>query len=53
MQTIYTIREASGMLKLHRNTVFNMIQDGRITAVKLGNKYIITETELKRLIDGK
>ena len=53
MQTIYTIKEASTILKLHRNTIFNMIQDGRLSAVKLGNKYIITERELKRLVDGK
>ena len=49
MQTMYTIKEATELLKLHRNTVFTMVKDGRIKSVKLGNKYIIAESEIKRL----
>jgi excisionase family DNA binding protein len=52
METIYKIKEVAELLKLHRNTIFNMIQDGRIKANKIGNKYFINETELKRLRGG-
>jgi excisionase family DNA binding protein len=49
METIYTLKEAAELLKMHRNTVFNMVTDGRIKASKIGNKYVITETEVKRV----
>lgn len=49
MENLYTIKEATELLKLHRNSVFTMVKDGRIRAKKLGNKYVITESEIKRL----
>tara|TARA_R110001632_G_scaffold103256_1_gene211915 strand:+ start:142 stop:303 length:162 start_codon:yes stop_codon:yes gene_type:complete len=52
METIYKVKEISTHLKIHRNTVINMINDGRIRAFKIGNKYVVTESELKRLRGG-
>ena len=52
MQTIYKIKEVAELLQLHRNTVFNMIRDGRINANKISNKYFVSETEIKRLRGG-
>lgn len=49
METLYTIKEATDLLKLHRNTVFQMVKDGRIKATKLGNKYVIKHSEIARL----
>lgn len=49
METIYTLKEASELLKSHRNTLINMINDGRLKATMMGNKYVIKESEIKRL----
>lgn len=52
METLYTVKEVSESLKLHRNTVINMIKDSRVQAIKIGNKYYLNESELKRLRGG-
>ena len=49
MEKLYTITEASELLVMHRNTVSNMIKDGRINANQIGSKYVITESEIMRL----
>lgn len=49
MEKIYTITESIELLKLHRNTIINMINDGRIKSKKIGGKHTIRESEIKRL----
>jgi len=49
MEKVYTVTESVELLKLHRNTIINMIADGRIKAKKLAGKHIIMESEIKRL----
>jgi len=49
MEKIYTVTEAVSLLRLHRNTIINMISDGRIKAKKIGSKHTIAESEIKRL----
>ena len=52
MEKIYTVTEAVELLKLHRNTIINMIGDGRIKSNKISGqhgKHTIAESEIKRL----
>jgi|TARA_R110002012_G_C11511578_1_gene598479 excisionase family DNA binding protein len=49
METIYTIKEASPLLKMHRNTITRKIEEGKIKANKIGNKWVITESEIKKV----
>jgi excisionase family DNA binding protein len=52
METLYKVKEVSEILKLHRNTVINMINSDKLRAVMIGNKYYINESELKRVRGG-
>ena len=49
MDKVYTTKEAGALLNLHRNSVINMINDGRIKAEKIGNKWGITKEEIERV----
>lgn len=46
---LFTVREVAIMLKVNSNTVYNLINKGHLTALKLGNKKI-TKTELLRFL---
>ena len=48
--TCYTVDEAAGAFKLHKKTIYKHIRSGDIKAVKIGNRYRITETEIDRLL---
>lgn len=52
MEKMYKVKEVAEILEIHRNSVMNMIKDGRIKAFKLGNKYIIKESVLNILMGG-
>lgn len=49
MEKVYTVTEAVELLRLHRNTINLMILKGRIKASKPAGKYLIAESEIKRL----
>lgn len=46
----YTIPETAEMLGLHPTTVWKYILQGKIRAVKPGNKYLIPVNEIERLL---
>lgn len=52
METIYTIKEASKILKVNPNYVYNEINNGNIQALKIGSLKIL-ESELLRYIQSK
>lgn len=48
--TCYTVDEAAAAFKLHKKTIYKHIRNGDIKAVRIGNRYRITETEVDRLL---
>ena len=47
-----SINEVANKLKIHRNTVSNMIKDGRINTTDIGGKKLIHCYELNNLKNG-
>lgn len=49
---VYSITEASAILKCHRNTIINHIDKKLIKATRKGRNWFITEEELNNYIKG-
>ncbi len=52
MENYYTPKEVSEKLKLNIRTIYKWIREERIKAIKLGNVWRISESELSRLLEG-
>lgn len=50
---LYIPQEVAEILRLKVTTIWSMIKDGRIKAVKIGKGYRITEEEVERLKRGE
>lgn len=50
---LYTPQEVADMFKLKVTTIWAMIRDGRIKAVKIGKGYRISEEEVEKLKRGE
>jgi len=54
MEKIYNVNEVCQILRLHRNTVLKLLQDGRLKGYKVSpgknSRWNITETELNHFI---
>ncbi|MBT9156284.1 MAG: hypothetical protein DDT37_01269 [Firmicutes bacterium] len=53
MENYYTPKEISAKLKLNTRTIYKWIREGRVRAVKLGDVWRISESEIQRLLGGK
>ncbi len=51
METYYTPKEIAEKLKLNIGTVYKWVREGRLKAVKLGDVWRISESELNRLLN--
>lgn len=49
---VYSVEDVSDILKCHKNTVLNYIENKLITAVKQGKSYIITQENLTKFLNG-
>ncbi|PKE20732.1 helix-turn-helix domain-containing protein [Macrococcoides caseolyticum] len=49
----YTVDEVAKMLDCTERTIRNYIKAGKIKAVKMGRKYIISEDNYKKFINGE
>ena len=50
---VYSLKEASSRLGgVHESTLRRWIADGRIEALKLGRRVVITDEELRRFVAG-
>lgn len=47
---IYTTDEIAEYLRIKPGTVRGLIRDNRLTAIKIGNEYRITEEQLQEFI---
>jgi len=50
-EVVYSAQEVADILKIKKNTVYNMINRGEIAAYRIGNKVRVSETELKNYMD--
>lgn len=46
----YTVLEVAAELQISSMTVRSYIKDGRLPAKKLGRRYLITDTDIKKFI---
>lgn len=46
----YTFQEVADIIRVTRQTVYNMHNDGRLRAVKFGKEYKVTEEDLQKFI---
>ena len=49
----YSINETARALSLGRTTVYAMIADGRLEAMKLGRRTLVKADSINRLVAGK
>ena len=48
-KTFYTIPETAELLRVHENTIYNMVRRGEIEHYKVGKQIRIAAAELERL----
>jgi putative molybdopterin biosynthesis protein len=47
---LYTVKEVAEMLKMHKQTVHNMVIKGELESIKIGKMRRITQEQLNRFI---
>lgn len=50
---LYTLEEVSEIVGVTVRTLYKYINDGRLKAVKMGNKWQVSHKNLKDFIEGK
>jgi len=53
MENYYTPQEVADKLKLNVRTLYKWIRENKLKAVKLGDVWRISETELSRILRGE
>lgn len=48
-KAFYTVPEVAALLKVHENTIYNMVRRGEIEHYKVGKQIRVATTELERL----
>lgn len=51
--TYYDLKEVSEILKVTNRTLLTYIKQGRLRAVKLGKKWVVTPDAIKDLLNDK
>ena len=49
MEPFYTVHEVAKHLKLTPKTIYRMLEDGRLSALKVGKSWRIRESDLEAL----
>ncbi|MCM1567811.1 MAG: helix-turn-helix domain-containing protein [Dehalobacter sp.] len=52
MDNFYTPQEVADKLKVNIRTLYRWIREGKLKAVKIGELWRISETELNKLLQG-
>jgi acetyl-CoA synthetase len=53
MTEYLTVQEIAKMLKVHEQTVFRWIREGKLESVKIGSNLRITQEQLNKFIEKK
>lgn len=48
----YSIKETGIALGIGRTLIYEMIDDGRLEAIKVGRRTLVKADSIKRLVDG-
>lgn len=49
---VYTLDEVAEILKVTKKTLYHYLKAGKLSAVKLGKAYRVTEENLQKFLDG-
>jgi excisionase family DNA binding protein len=49
-EKIYTVEEVAKFLRVHKRGIYEEIRQGKLKAVKIGRRIIVTESALKQFI---
>lgn len=49
--TIYTLEEVGEYFKVHKNTIYRWVKEGRLEAIKIGRTLRFTQTGLSKFIE--
>lgn len=49
---LFTTRQVQDLLKVDRITIYRMLQDGRLSGVKIGQQWRFARSEVERLLSG-
>lgn len=52
-ERFYDVDEVVKILNVSRQTVYNMLKDGRLKSVKIGREHRISQSEINRLLKGE
>lgn len=47
----YTLKEVAKMLRVSMTTIYRYVESGKLSAVKIGNSYRVTDEDLRKFID--
>lgn len=53
IEKLYSTSEVAELLGVHIKTLQRWIRDGQIAALKVGSRYRVQESEVKRLTEGR
>ena len=53
MDKLFTIGETADYLRVSKMTIYRWIDSGRLNSIKINQKHLIAESEIKRLIKGE
>lgn len=48
---LHTVKEVADMLRVHTRTVYRLILDGHLRAIKIGSQWRVPESALHEFID--
>ena len=48
----YTVSEVAAKLKINKNSIYDYIRMGKMPASKLGNRYRVSDEQLKAFMDS-
>lgn len=53
MESILTLPELATFLKVSEDTIYRLISDGKIEAIKVGSQWRFTEEQVKDYLDSR
>lgn len=52
LDNVYTPKEVAPLLRCHINSIYQLVAEGKIRAIHVGRKILISEVALKEFING-
>jgi excisionase family DNA binding protein len=52
LDNVFTVKEVAEILRCHANSVYQLVEQKKIKAIRIGKKIIISENALNEFING-